>query len=239
MFAAVGTAGAFLAALEALSSDDELRKYKRAFPLARKGPDRFLGVRMGDVFDLAKASIDMPLAEVEQLLESPWHEARAGAVSIMDFQARRRTTTPERRRELYELYLRRHERINSWDLVDRAAPHVVGGYLVDRPRDQLYALARSSSPYERRTAIVASMHFLSQGQTTDTFALAGVLADDPDPIVQKAVGWALRTAGSPELEEFLERWAPHMARTALRYAVEKLPKDTRERFLKAQTLKAS
>ena len=239
MFAGVETAGAFLAALEALSSDDELRKYKRAFPLARKGGDRFLGVRMGDVFDLSKACVDMPLDEVERLLESPWHEARAGAVSILDFQARRRTTTPAQRRELYELYLRRHDRINSWDLVDRAAAHVVGGYLVDRPRDQLYTLARSLSPYERRTAIVATMHFLSLGQTRDTFAIAGILADDPDPVVQKAVGWALRTAGSPGLEDFLERWAPHMARVALRYAVEKLPKDTRERFLKAQSLKAS
>ncbi|WP_077490705.1 DNA alkylation repair protein [Sinomonas mesophila] len=239
MFAGVETAGAFLAALEALSSDDELRKYKRAFPLARKGRDRFLGVRMGDVFDLAKASADMPLDEVEQLLESPWHEARAGAVSIMDFQARRRTTAPERRQELYELYLRRHDRIDSWDLVDRAAAHVVGGYLADRRKDQLYVLARSSSPYERRTAIVATMHFLSLGQTKDTFAIAEILADDPDPVVQKAVGWALRTAGSPGLEQFLEHWAPHMARVALRYAVEKLPKDTRERFLKAQTLKAS
>lgn len=45
----------------------------------------------------------------------------------MDWQARRRGTSTDRRRDLYELYLRRHERIDDWDLVDRAAPHVVGG----------------------------------------------------------------------------------------------------------------
>ncbi|GAB3270201.1 DNA alkylation repair protein [Sinomonas notoginsengisoli] len=233
MVAGTRTAGGFLAALESLSSDDELRKYKRAFPLATRGSDRFLGVPMGSVFELARASVEMPLDEVERLLESPWHEARAGAVGIMDYQARLRTTTPEQRRELYELYLRRHDRIDSWDLVDRAAIHVVGGYLADRPRDPLYALARSSRPLERRTAIVASMYFLGTEDSRDLFEIAELLANDPDESVQKATGWALRAAGNPELEDFLDHWAPRMARVALRYAVEKLPKVTRERYLKA------
>ncbi|MDQ4491915.1 DNA alkylation repair protein [Sinomonas sp. ASV486] len=227
------TARAFLAALESLSSDDELRKYKRAFPLARRGRERFLGVAMASVSELARASTGMPLDEVEKLLESPWHEARAGAVGIMDLQARNRMTTPTHRRALFELYLRRHDRINSWDLVDRAAIHVVGGYLADRSRDPLYALARSPEPCERRTAIVATMYFLGSGDTHDLFAIARLLADDPDREVQKATGWALRAAGPPGLEHFLDQWAPRMDRVALRYAVEKLPKVTRERYLKA------
>jgi len=41
--------------------------------------------------------------------------------------------------------------------MDRAAPHVVGGYLIDKPRDQLYLFAASDAPMERRTAIVATM----------------------------------------------------------------------------------
>jgi hypothetical protein len=233
MVAGTETAAGFLAALEALSSDDELRKYKRAFPVAKRGGDRFLGVRMGSVFELAQRSAEMPLPQVELLLESPWHEARVGAVSIMDLQARRRSASPERLRELFELYLRRHDRIDSWDLVDRAAIHVVGGYLADRPRDVLYALARSGAPHERRTAIVATMYFLGRGETEDLFAIAEILADDPDESVQKATGWALRAAGSPALEGVLDSWAPRMARVALRYAVERLPKVTRDRYLKA------
>lgn len=84
--------------------------------------DQFLGVRMGQVFALAKASIDMPPNEIEHLLDSPWHEVRAGALSIMDKQARRKKTPPYRRKELFDLYLRRHDRINNWDLVDLGAP---------------------------------------------------------------------------------------------------------------------
>ena len=105
--------------------------------------DQFMGVRMGQVFALAKASIDMPLSDIEHLLESPFHEVRAGALSIMDKQARRKNMPASRRKELFDLYLRRHDRINTWDLVDVSAPYVVGGYLFDKPRDILYELARS------------------------------------------------------------------------------------------------
>ena len=81
--------------------------------------------------------------EIEKLLESKIHEVRAGALSIMDKQARSKKTTPERRKELYDLYLRRHDRINNWDLVDVCSIHVIGGYLFDKPRKMLYKLARS------------------------------------------------------------------------------------------------
>jgi len=93
--------------------------------------DVSIGARMGDVFALAKEFTDMPLDEVEVLLESPDHEVRVGAVSIMDFQARNKRTPLKRRKELFDLYIRRHDRINTLDLVDRGAPYVVGGYLFD------------------------------------------------------------------------------------------------------------
>ena len=87
-----------------------------------------------------------------------------------------------------ELYLNRHDRIDTWDLVDRAAPHVVGGYLADRPRDILYALARSEVVWERRTAIVATWFFIRRGELDDTFALAELLIADQHHLIHKAVG---------------------------------------------------
>ena len=69
----------------------------------------------------------MPLSEIDKLLDSVYYEVRMGAVSIMDFQARAKSTTAGQRKALYALYLGRHDRINNWDLVDRAAPDVVGG----------------------------------------------------------------------------------------------------------------
>ena len=72
----------------------------------------------------------------------------------MDFQARDRKTPAERRTALFELYLRCHDRIDTWDLVDRSAIWVVGEHLRDKPRGVLYELARSDRPMERRTALM-------------------------------------------------------------------------------------
>jgi DNA alkylation repair enzyme len=187
-----------------------------------------------DVFALAKEFVDTPPEQIEAMLDHPDFDVRTGGVCIMDFQARRRSTPPERRRDLCELYLRRHDRIDTWDLVDRAAPSVVGGYLFDRSREPLYALARSPHPMERRTAIVATYYFIRQGDLADTFAIADLLAHDPDELVQKAVGGWIREAGKRDpapLRAFLDRHAATMPRTALRYAVEHLPEDLRQHYL--------
>lgn len=191
-------------------------------------------IPMRDVFALAKERIGMPTAEIERLLERPDHESRVGAVSVMDWQARSKKTTPVQREELYDLYVRRHDLIDTWDLVDRAAPHVVGGHLADKPRDQLYVFAASDAPMERRTAIVATWFFIRTGDLADTFALGRILAHDPDELVQKAVGGWVREAGKRDearLIAYLDELAATMPRTALRYAVEKLPPDRRAHYM--------
>jgi hypothetical protein len=127
-------AATFLVRLQAKQSDEELRKIQRYFK-SEEGEyghgDTFIGVRMGDVFALAKELADMDPAEIERLMESDIHEARAGATSIMAKQYAMKGTTAERKQELFDLYLRRHDRINNWDLVDLAAWHVIGPHLVD------------------------------------------------------------------------------------------------------------
>src|SRR5688572_32117024 len=164
----------FVEKLKTHQSTEELKKYHRYFKFDEDSSDtgdKFIGVRMGQVFALAKEFIEMPPDEIEKLLESPIHEVRVGGVSIMDWQARSKKTPPERRKELFELYIRRHDRINSWDLVDRSAPYVVGGYLFDKPRHILYKLARSRNIWERRTAMVSTGYFIRQGDIDDTFKI--------------------------------------------------------------------
>jgi hypothetical protein len=196
--------------------------------------DQLPAVRMRDVFALARTFTDLDLEQTELLLESPSYQVRVGAVSVMDFQARRRTTPPSRREALYELYLRRHDRIDGWALVDRAAPSVVGGYLYDKPRDPLYRLARTGTVWERRTAIVATWHFIRHGQLDDTFAIAELLVHDDHDLVRKAVGGWLREAGKRDvgrLRSFLDTYAATMPRTTLRYAIEHLDPDERRHYL--------
>jgi 3-methyladenine DNA glycosylase AlkD len=224
-------AAALVTTLEGMASDAEREKYARYFPPDPDAP--FLGVRMGAVFELAKTALDLPAAELEQLLEQPAHEVRALACSIMGKSGHRRTSH-ERRAELYELYLRRHDRIDQWDLVDLAARDVVGGYLLDRDRAPLARLAASAFWPERRTALVATFAFLKRGELDDAYALAETLADDPEPFVQKALGWVLRAAGDLDREQltvFVDRHAATMPRVALRAAIEHYEKDERARIL--------
>lgn len=231
------TAIQFIERLEQIQSPEQVAGYRRAFQTGPGGygeGDQVIGVRMGDVFALAKEHIDMPPAEIEKLLESPIHEARVGALSIMDKQARRKKTPGSRREELFELYLRRHDRINNWDLVDLAAPHVIGGYLFDKPRDILYELARSRNVWERRTAMYATAYFIRKGDLDDTFALAEILVNDDHDLIQKAVGGWLRESGKRDPERllaFLDRHAATMPRVTLRQAIEKLDPEQRSHYL--------
>jgi 3-methyladenine DNA glycosylase AlkD len=225
------TAKSFISKLEPLRTPEKAASHHH---LTADEEDVILGVAMGQVFKLAKEFIGMPLDEVEKLLESPFHEARVGAVSIMDFQAREKKTTEEHRQALFDLYLRRHDRINYWDLVDRSAMWVVGRWLVDRPRDALYELARSADTWERRTAIVSTLYFTRVGESDDAFRIAELLLGDEEDFVHKATGWALREAGKldrPRLERFLDDHAATMPRVTLRYAIEHFDKDDRDRFL--------
>ena len=221
----------FLQRLEKLRSSSVAKSHSH---LASDKDDVIIGVRMGQVFALAKEFMNMPLDEVEALLESPIHEARVGAVSVMDFQARSKKTTDERRKELFNLYIRRHDRINTWDLVDRSAIHVVGGYLIDKPRKILYKLARSKEMSERRTAIVSTLFFIGRGDMDDAFKIAEMLLKDDHDLIHKAAGWVLRFVGDKDrkrLVEFLDAHTATMPRVTLRYALEHFDKKQRDYYL--------
>lgn len=123
----VYTAKQFGERLESKRSPEVAQKHKH---LAADNEDQIIGVSMGEVFKLAKEFIQMPINEVELLLESPIHEARVGAVSVVDWQARSKKTTNSGRKGLFDLYIRRHDRINNWDLVDRSALYVDGAKVV-------------------------------------------------------------------------------------------------------------
>ena len=220
------SADAFIAALWAQQSDAELAKIGRYFKTGDGdygAGDRFIGVRMGSVFALAKSFVAMEPAEIERLLESDIHEARAGAVSIMAKQYGLKGTSEERRAALVALYLRRHDRINNWDLVDLGAHQVLGASLLDGDRAVLYRLARSDNLWERRSAMFATFAFVRRGQCDDALAIAEILVGDKEDLIHKVVGGMLREVGRQDrarLEAFLARHKTEMPRVMLRYAIE-------------------
>ncbi len=231
------TAKAFIAKLKTYQSDDELRKIQGYFK-SGEGQyghgDTFIGVRMGQVFALAKAFVEMSPAEIEKLMDSDIHEARAGAMSVMGQQAMLKKTIEPQKKELYDLYLRRHDRINNWDLVDLAAKPVIGQYLADKPRTILRKLAKSKNPWERRTALYACLWFImKQKSVDDTEAVCELLINEKEEIIQKALGGLIRCIGidRPRLHAFLQKHAATMPRVALRYAIEKLSPAEKKKYM--------
>ncbi|MFD1717175.1 DNA alkylation repair protein [Georgenia deserti] len=216
------TADGVRAALEAASCETERAKIRKR---VTDPHTEVIGVRMKTVFDIAKDRTPMPLDEVDRLLGSDAYEMRMVAVSILDFMARSRRCTEADRAAMYGLWMRRLDRINTWDYIDRAAPRVIGGYLLDKPRDVLVDLARSDDLWHRRTAITAAFSIIRAGDLDDPLALCEILAADPEHFVQTNVGVALREIGRVDrsrLEEFLGRrgedlraHARRVARTAL------------------------
>ncbi len=235
--AALPGAAQFIKQVKALTSDEEAEKLRRYFKTGEgqySEGDVFIGVKMGQLFELAKASGDMPIAEIEKLMEDEVHEIRAGAISIMDKASRSKKTSPERRAEFFNLYMHRHDRVNNWDLVDLGCLHMTGCHLYDKPRDILYQLARSNNLWERRTAIVSTCYFIRQGQTDDTFKIGEILVHDPEDIVHKGTGWMLRFAGAKDQKQlfsFLDQYAATMPRTLLRSTIEQLDKKLRDYYM--------
>ncbi len=235
----VPTAAGLDAALRALADVDAaagMARYFKTEPGGYGEGDSFLGVTVPRVKAALRPFRDLPPAELDTLLASPWHEVRTAALEIMAHQARAARTPDERRRELFELYLRRHDRIDNWDLVDRAARDVVGRWLLAHPDGgaTLDRLAASGSVWERRTAMVATMAYSDAGHTSEVLRVATLLVDDPHDLIHKAVGWLLRDVGDVEpaaLLGFLDAHAATMPRTALRYALEHQGDDVRRHYL--------
>ncbi len=223
------TAKEFIETLALFKNEKELNKVQKFFK-GNDGVTKSFGVKFGDVFTTAKEFSMMSLDEINKLLDSDFYEVRMGAVSIMDFQARSKKTSEDRKKALFDLYLNRHDRLNNWDFVDRAARSIIGEYLIDKPRDILYKLASSESPWERRTAIVSTHAFIRKNDVVDTFAIAEILVHDPNELVNKAVGSWIREAGKKgkkKLHGFLTAYVKTMPAVTFSYATEKLDPESK------------
>ena len=188
--------------------------------------DRFIGVVVPNIRLVAKEFKDASFTTIKELLASPWHEMRLCGLLILVQQSRKEVS-----REVFDFYLSVTDRINNWDLVDLTAPQIVGGYLLDKPRDVLYRLAESPLLWDNRIAIVSTVTFIRRGDLEDTYQLATKMMGHPHDLMHKAIGWMLREAGkkdSERLYDYVEAHRLEMPRTMLRYAIEKFDQPTRQ-----------
>ena len=215
--------------------------------------DRFLGLRCPQTrMVVREVRGRVALSEVERLIASPWHEVRlCGFLLIVEEMRRvlptaRRNTEAmaARRNELARFYLRHARQANNWDLVDMTCPKILGYWLLYPQADGtmpdrgiLDRLAESDNLWEQRIAMVTNWMLIRHGQFEDALRIADRLLAHPHDLIHKAVGWMLREVGKEDmavLEDYLERRYSQMARTTLRYAIEKMGEPQRQAWLRRQ-----
>jgi 3-methyladenine DNA glycosylase AlkD len=194
--------------------------------------DFFLGITVPAMRKIALRYQTLSFVDIQRLLDSKIHEHRSTALEILISQYK--NGGKAERQAIFDFYLRNTARVNNWDLVDASAASIVGAHLRTRGRMLLRRLAKSSSLWERRIAIVATFSFIKIGEIDDTFRIAEILLADKHDLIHKAVGWALREAGKVSRDRLLDFLRTHYAalpRTALRYAIERFSPEERKRFL--------
>jgi 3-methyladenine DNA glycosylase AlkD len=193
--------------------------------------DIFLGLTVPQSRELAIKYKDMPFEDLYKLLRSQVHEERLISLLILvhNFQAEEML-----QRRIYEFYLKNIKFVNNWDLVDLSSDKIMGVYLLDKPKDILYKLSKSSNLWEKRIAMVATYNFIKNNMFDDALAIAENLIPDESDLIQKAVGWMLREVGKRNLEvevKFLDKHYKNMGRTCLRYSIEKFPEKSRKSYM--------
>lgn len=229
------TAEAVRGLLADAANPDAARQTRRFFKTGPGGyaeNDVFWGVTAPRMRAVAAAAAALPLEEVERLLDDPVHEVRACALVILTLRFARGNDAQQS--EIIQLYLRRTDRVNNWDLVDISAG-MLGEWLRRRDRAVLRRLADSAVLWEQRIAVVATLPLIKAGDYTDMLELAERLCRHPHDLMHKAIGWMLREVGKRDkavLEGFLECHLRELPRTTLRYAIERFPEAERRAWLR-------
>jgi 3-methyladenine DNA glycosylase AlkD len=124
--------------------------------------------------------------------------------------------------------------VNNWASCDTLCNHTVGEFIEMYPEyvSRLKEMAKSENRWMRRASAVSLIIPAKKGLfLQDIFEIADTLLMDKDDLVQKGYGWMLKVACQKHQQEVFDYIISNkfiMPRTALRYAIEKMPEDRRK-----------
>lgn len=208
----------------------KLQRYFKTGPGEYAAGDRFLGLTLPVIRQTIRNYQNLTLKELEKHLQSSWHEERLAALIILTQQFPKASN----QEKIVKFYLKNTRYINNWDLVDVSCSRILGAYYYPNGTDSLMKLAKSKSLWEQRMAIISTLYNIREGELTTTLTISQQLLHHPHDLIHKAVGWCLREVGKKDqkvLMTFLDRYAPEMPRTMLRYAIERFPETRRKKYL--------
>lgn len=137
--------------------------------------------------------------------------------------------------QIFERWVR--EYVNNWAKCDTLCNHAVGSFIEQYPDciKNLKVWARSENRWLRRASAVTLILPARKGKfLEDVLEISDILLKDSDDLVQKGYGWMLKEASKSHQEEvfdYIMKRKGDMPRTALRYAIEKMPVELRRKAM--------
>ncbi len=127
--------------------------------------------------------------------------------------------------------------INNWASCDTLCNHTVGTFIEMYPAylKELKRWSKSDNRWVKRASAVSLIVPARKGMfLDDIFEIAGILHSDSDDMVQKGYGWMLKVASQShqkEVFDYVMSRKKTMPRTALRYAIEKMPPELKAKAM--------
>jgi 3-methyladenine DNA glycosylase AlkD len=204
---------------------EEVKSYGVKTPIVRQiGKELFKQVKgfsKADIFEICELLWQSGYIE-EAFIACYWSNAVAKQYTPDDFA-------------VFEKWVKHY--VSNWATCDTFCNHTVGDFMMMYPDhlSKLKQFAGSPNRWERRAAAVSLIVPARKGLfLNDIFEIADLLLLDKDDLVQKGYGWMLKAASEAHQTEVFEYVMKHkasMPRTALRYAIEKMPNDLKEKAM--------
>jgi 3-methyladenine DNA glycosylase AlkD len=128
--------------------------------------------------------------------------------------------------------------LNDWAKVDGFCNHTVGNFVQKYPASikEIVAWSDSSNRWMKRASAVSLIIPAKKGLfINEIFTISDCLLTDKDDMVQKGYGWMLKEASNlhqNDVYHYVLKHRPDMPRTALRYAIEKMPPELKKEAMK-------
>jgi len=211
--------------------------YQRWFKEELKNPVEFKGPIIkkvaNEVFKQAKNIPKEDLLDSCEMLYKSDRPGESGAASIWTSKISRQFTKSDFTR--FESWLEKH--VDNWGRCDTFCAGFFGDLILMYPDlvTKTRKWAKSKNRWLRRASAVILIPSLKKGKQLDSaFEVADILLPDKDDMVQKGYGWMLKVAADKhkdEVYQYVLRHRVEMPRTALRYAIEKMPDELKKKAM--------
>jgi 3-methyladenine DNA glycosylase AlkD len=189
----------------------EVKKIAQKYHRAIKGRDK------QDIFALCENLLQSGYGE-EAFIAFEWSYSLRKEYEPADFQ-------------VFEKWVQKY--VDNWAKCDTLCNHTIGAFIEKYPGfiENLKDWAKSENRWLKRASAVTLILPARKGDfLDDVLEISDILLKDKDDLVQKGYGWMLKEASRKHQEvvyEYIMRRKTEMPRTALRYAIEKMPEDLR------------